>query len=120
MQISYVTFIAIIKPSGLHSVGLHAIPAVHRKTVQFYCNKITSRSACSAECHSCLLHVKARLNTADWTTAQRPWGLYNWILKVVSAEVIEQAGRNEKSAPKFHPLDSGDTNILDIFMETLA
>lgn len=43
MQISYETFIAIIKPSGLHSVGLHAIPAVHRKTVQFS-NSIATNS----------------------------------------------------------------------------
>jgi hypothetical protein len=119
MRIPYDTFIAIIKPSGLHSVGLHAIPAVHRKTVQFYCNKLTSRSACSTQCHSCLQHVRDRLNTADWTTAEHPWGLYNWILKTVAAEMIENASKGEKSAPKFHPLDDGGTDVLDVLMETL-
>ena len=119
MQISYKDFIAIIKPSGFHKVGLHAIPALHRKTVQSYCDKLTVRSACSEECHSCLQHVKDRLNTADWTAAERPWGLYTWIIKDVSAAVTEEMRRNEKATPIFHPLDDQETDVLDTLMDTL-
>jgi hypothetical protein len=118
MQITLADFRKIIKPSGFHKAGLHAVPAVHTTTVRFYCDKLTARSACSEQCHSCLQHVRSRLNTADWAAAENPWALYSWILKDASAAAVEDAQRKAKTPLKPNPLDD-DTDGLDMLMETL-
>jgi hypothetical protein len=92
MQITYEKFMEKVTERSLHEIGVHAIPRAHKIVVQQYCNKLSLRSACSAECDTCILKVK---DVVDWINTlpdkpQQPYGLYTKMMKFAFGKQVEE------------------------------
>ena len=121
MQISKDDLFKAIRPGALHQIGIHNMNTVYQRITKFYCSKLTVRSACPQKCDTCILRVRERIESTDWSTSTAPYGLLVWIVKTVSAEAVEAANDKQKEAPAVVAFeDAQGTDDLDELMCMLS
>jgi hypothetical protein len=120
MRITYKDFLEYINAGGFHKVGLHAVPRAHMITTQYFCDKLTLRSACSGNCGPCIKALKDRLNTTTWDNAN-PYALFTHVVKSTYADVMEKQRVVEKPAQEKNFLgEAVEVDALDLLLETLS
>jgi hypothetical protein len=121
MQIKIRKFKEIVGERALHQAGVHAIPNAHRRAVQFYCDKLTVRGACTGECDLCALKIK---DAVEWMIQKKPaspYGLYTWLLKNASAKRVEELAQRPRLGPETNAFgEATGRDPLDILMEALS
>lgn len=116
MQISLQDFEAYVDRHLLHKLGLHAVPAFHKRTQQFYCQPLTLRGACTRQCSTCILAVRERLESTSWRDVRRPYGLFTYILKDLAAKAAERRSQEEKPVR----IEETEGDVFDLLLEKLS
>jgi hypothetical protein len=122
MEITLDNFKEIVTERALHKAGVHAVPNAHKRAVQFYCNNLTVRSACTGECKTCALKIRdAVIAMSQQNNAvKQPYGLYTWFLKDASAKRVEELAKRPAFKPEANFLgEATERDAFDIFAETL-
>jgi hypothetical protein len=120
MQITFEQFTKIVDVRLLHKAGLHAIPNAHKRTVKFYCDVLTIRSACTGDCSRCTLHVKNAVQRMANPKPNKPYGLFTWLMKDASAKRMEEVAAARATKVEVNILgEQRDADAFDLFEEAL-
>ena len=122
MQISYEEFILHVPPHNLHQIKVHAIPRGHKIVLQQYCNKLSLRGACTAECATCILKI---VETVNWINTRpepprEPYGFFTLAVKNSFAVRLEEIVKKPVAQPETNLLgERTERSVFDMFLESV-
>ena len=120
MQITFEQFNKTIDVHLLHQAGLHAIPNAHKRTMKYYCDVLTLRSACTGKCGECALHVKTAVQRMTNPKPNKPYGLFTWLMKDASAKRMEEVAASRTTKITVNVLgERRDDDAFSLFEEAL-